>query len=436
MTMKCRFVVNSHWFNGRRGYSLVSANKEETRITYPKLSEHQYLIKYGHLHADLDPLGLTKASPPSFNNSLNAFYCDKIGYEFDNIDEKEQKWFIDQIEDSKRIITKEMRSLWLKLILKSESFDHFMTKRFSQVKRYGLEGGESMMIALNSIFENIQKHDNVVIAMPHRGRLNVMTGLLNYPSEAIFHKLAGNSEMIPSNKHGTGDVLSHLSHVGTTVYGNIAILLPNSSHLESINPLALGVGFALKKLYNKSILPLMIHGDAAFTGQGITLETLQFANLEDFNVDGTVHVILNNQLGFTTPAHLGRSTKYSSDPAKMINAPIIHVNGSDPEAVANASSIAINYRNEFKKDVFLDLICYRFNGHNELDEPFFTQPLMYKIIKNNPTIGIKYAQKLNMTSQAKEISDHYFSEYDKALKESTLSFTPLVIFHPFSLFSF
>jgi probable 2-oxoglutarate dehydrogenase E1 component DHKTD1 len=276
--------------------------------------------------------------------------------------------------------------------LESETFDLFMAKRFGQVKRYGLEGGEGMLAAMR---EMLLAHpsDTSVICMPHRGRLNLMTGLLGYPLEALFARLKGRREL-PDNIPGSGDVLSHL-WLDQKNGQHRHILLPNSSHLEAVNPVHMGVVRSLQSS-GTPVLPIQIHGDAAFSGQGVIQETLQLSQLPGFTVSGTLHLIVNNQLGFTTPSHLGRSTQYASDPVKMISAPVFHVSGDDPVEIVKATRVALAYRERFGKDALVDIICYRRNGHNELDEPSFTQPVMYKAIRERPLPGTSFAQHIQM----------------------------------------
>jgi probable 2-oxoglutarate dehydrogenase E1 component DHKTD1 len=258
-----------------------------------------------------------------------------------------------------------------------------------------------------------------MVTMPHRGRLNLMTNLMSYPAEAIFHKLLGNSEL-PENLKGSADVLSHLSLQNkVTIAGNengLVTLLPNPSHLEAVNSVGLGATYAYKKykIPNEKCLSVQFHGDAAFTGQGVVSECLQLSKLPNFSVGGTIHIICNNQLGFTTPADYGRSSKYASDPAKAISAPILHVNADEPEEVAKISCIAVEYQRKFKKDVVIDLIGWRKRGHNELDEPMFTQPQMYKSINERSSTAQKYA-KLVIQEEMKNIEEKSFKDLDAAV---------------------
>lgn len=265
--------------------------------------------------------------------------------------------------------------------------------------------------------------------MPHRGRLNLLVGLLGCPAEVVFHKLGGLRELPEEDGRGTADVLSHLSHTGTIPIGSSGegktiSLLPNPSHLEAINPVQQGVVYALQNLRGQDALAIQIHGDAAFSGQGVVQETLQMSQLKGYGVKGTIHIIVNNQLGFTATAETSRSARYASAPAKMIDAPIIHVNGDSPEDVARAASIALHYQQRFHKDVVLDLVCYRRHGHNELDEPTFTQPLMYKQVTGRSTLPGSYSTRLvhnNVMSEEEcnEIRAQCFARLAQALQNSS-----------------
>lgn len=272
--------------------------------------------------------------------------------------------------------------------------------------------------------------DHIVVTMPHRGRLNLLTVLMNYPAEAIFHKLAGNSEL-PENFKGSADVLSHLCLQNKVIIaGNengLVTLLPNPSHLEAVNSVGLGVTYAYQKYQtpNENCLSIQFHGDASFTGQGVVSECFQLSQLPNFSAGGTIHIICNNQLGFTTSADYGRSSKYASDPAKAIYAPIFHVNADEPEDVAKVTCIAVEYQRKFKKDVVIDLIGWRKMGHNELDEPLFTHPQMYRSINERPSTAQKYAQ-LVMPDEIKDIEKNKFDDLDSAVIKAK-NYKPLLI---------
>jgi probable 2-oxoglutarate dehydrogenase E1 component DHKTD1 len=348
---------------------------------------------YGHLAADLDPLGLEKRnaipeldpsrygipeSGVSFDLSgiihigkkqdstipidkapielilshLKKVYCGKIAYEFRHIPNiLERRWFANMVESfDKRGLTRNEKKYIFQLLTKSEVFDHFMGKRFPQVKRYGLEGAESMMVALDALFKSSSNAGIIenVVCMPHRGRLNLLTDLFQFDTTAMFHKILGNSEF-PSEMDASGDVLSHLANSLNVDTGSGRPLhismLHNPSHLEAVNPVALGKARAKQTwlLDNETegpncalgdrVMCIQLHGDAAFSGQGVVMETLGLSNLPHFSSGGSIHVVVNNQIGYTTQAMNSRSSIYASDVAKMINAPIIHVNGDFPEVL-------------------------------------------------------------------------------------------------------
>ncbi|KAG0366465.1 dehydrogenase E1 and transketolase domain-containing protein 1 [Gamsiella multidivaricata] len=352
-----------------------------------------------------------EASLQTILNHLEKSYCGKIAYEFMHIpNASERRWFARQVESyQKTPITPDDKKRIFELLTKSEVFDHFMGKKFAQVKRYGLEGAESMMVALDALFQTASKSGvtEVVLGMPHRGRLNLLTDLMQYNPTGLFSKVKGNPEF-PAGLPATGDVLSHIANSPKLDYGEAEpihiSMLHNPSHLEAVNPVAMGKARAkqMDLIANSSpdcqlgdkVMCVQLHGDAAFTGQGVVMESLGLSNLPHFTSGGSVHIVVNNQIGYTTPAQNARSSVYSSDIGKMINAPVIHVNGDHPEEVVHAMRLAFDYRSKFRKDVILDLIAYRRWGHNELDEPAFTQPLMYNNIRARKSVPKLYEEKL------------------------------------------
>ncbi|XP_059162546.1 2-oxoadipate dehydrogenase complex component E1-like [Physella acuta] len=403
--------------------------------------------RFGHLKASLDPLGLQRLrSLPELNfkqygltekdgskiwtnglvagenqqtsvseliQQLEKLYCGSIAAEFEHLPTQEERlWFAEKFETREQIDISDSRKVELaKLLLRCEAFDHFVGLKFSTVKRYGGEGGESMMGCFDEVFKKCAQYDvkDVVICMPHRGRLNFMTCLLNFPPVIMFRKMKGLSE-IPAGAKSVGDVLSHLYTSVDLPYDGKQVhvsLIPNPSHLEANNPVA--VGKARSKLQTgklgdysckpgalpgDGVLCLQVHGDASFVGQGVVAETFCFANTPHFETGGSIHLIVNNQVGFTTEAERGRSSQYCSDIAKVNGYPVIHVNGDNPEDVIKATSLAMEYRHKFRRDVIIDYLCYRKWGHNELDEPMFTQPNMYKVINSRKSIPENYAQSL------------------------------------------
>ncbi|PVU89692.1 hypothetical protein BB561_005217 [Smittium simulii] len=355
----------------------------------------------------------TSATFKEIHTHLVDSYSKNIGYEFMHIPETSvRRWFSSYIESESLNfkVNNSQRDKFFEVLTHSEVFDHFMQKKFGQVKRYGLEGAESMMVALDHLI-NLSGNasiSDIILGMPHRGRLNLLTAILKYPAEQLFSKLYGNTEF-PEGVRASGDVISHLACETIYDFPNSnktkVSLVANPSHLEAVNPVALGKARAKQmnlineyqekdcKLGDK-VLSVQLHGDAAFTGQGVIMETLGLSNLSHYSCGGTIHIIVNNQIGYTTPVENSRSTIYVSDVAKMINAPIIHVNGDYPEDVAHAVDVAFAYRKEFRKDVIIDLVSFRRWGHNELDEPSFTQPLMYKIIRARKSVPKLYEASL------------------------------------------
>ncbi|KAI8913998.1 thiamine diphosphate-binding protein [Powellomyces hirtus] len=445
-------LVNMYRLHGHRAANVDPLNithSEEifqldpARYGIPELSKSYDVQGIVHVgEAEDCAKGKSKATLGEILSHLRRAYCGRIGYEFTHIPNlSERKWFAQLVESyNYKKLEKSEKQRIFELLSKSEVFDHFMAKKFPQVKRYGLEGSESMMIVLDTLFKEANGAGirDVVLCMPHRGRLNLLTDLLEYDPTALFHKVKGNSEF-PEDIPGSGDVLSHLATSVDLNYGHKTpvhvAMLHNPSHLEAANPVALGKARA-KQMYmyeagqesdcyiGDRVMCVQMHGDAAFCGQGVVTETLGLANLPHFTAGGSVHVIVNNQIGYTTPAMNARSSYYSSDVAKMISCPVIHVNADHPEDVAYATAIAFEYRNKFRKDVIIDLIAYRRMGHNELDEPSFTQPAMYKNIRGRPSVPKLYEQQLMSEgvvtdkSVIENIRKDYFEKLDKHLEAS------------------
>lgn len=344
---------------------------------------------------------------------LRNIYCGNIGIEFTHLEsEEEREWFAENYEKFyQETLSEETRRGIAKDMLKSQAFDNFLAVKFVTVKRYGGEGAESMMAFFREIFRlSSTELEHIVLCMPHRGRLNFLTGMLHFPPEKLFLKLRGIPEF-PNDAKATGDVPSHfISSVDFNATGKSlhVSILPNPSHLEAVNPVSMGKTRAMMQAINDGdysenksskwsdkVLNIQIHGDAAYVGQGINQESLCLSGVPHFEIGGTIHLVVNNQVGFTTPPSRGRSTRYCTDLAKFINAPVIHVNGDDPEMVVRATRIAFAYQRKFRKDVFVDLNCFRRWGHNELDDPTFTNPLLYKIIHNRPSVPDSYLEKLS-----------------------------------------
>ncbi|KAI0353832.1 dehydrogenase E1 and transketolase domain-containing protein 1 [Trametes cingulata] len=349
-------------------------------------------------------------------NHLRDVYVSRIAYEYMHSPSKtERLWFSHLLEsestEDRRVAAEERKRIH-ELLAQSEVFDQFLQVKFPNLKRYGLEGGESMLPALDALFKSAAEAgvEHIIVGMPHRGRLNLLTGLLQFPPTALFRKIKGGSEL-PEEYGAAGDVISHLTASPSLQYAGAqkpvkVSLLPNPSHLEAVNPVALGKTrakqFALLKMLERAgetgcrpgdrVMCVQLHGDASFTGQGVVMEGLGLSNLPHYTVGGSVHLVVN--IGYTTPASSARSSLYCSDVAKMINAPVLHVNGDYPEDVQRAIDVAFKYRNYFRKDIIVDLIVYRRWGHNELDEPAFTQPLMYEKIRSRRSVPALYEERL------------------------------------------
>ncbi|XP_026221488.1 probable 2-oxoglutarate dehydrogenase E1 component DHKTD1, mitochondrial [Anabas testudineus] len=397
----------------------------------------------------LPHLGKAEASVEEVQAYLEEAYCGHMSVETSQLSSlEEREWFVDRFEELKRAsFSPEERRHLAKLMLESQEFDHFLATKFATVKRYGGEGAESMMGFFHELFHQ-SAHSGVtdlVIGMPHRGRLNLLTGLLQFPPELMFRKMRGLSEF-PDTSPAIGDVLSHLTSSVELDFGSQhplhVTMLPNPSHLEAINPVAQGKARARQQLRKEGdyspeddaepgdqVICLQIHGDGSFTGQGIVPETLTLSNLPHYRVGGSIHLIVNNQVGYTTPSERGRSSLYCSDVGKMVNCAVIHVNGDYAEEVLRATRLAVEYQRRFRKDVILDLICYRQWGHNELDEPFFTNPAMYKIIRSRKSIPDSYSDLLIseglMTEEERgDIKSKYYGMLNDKLANMTLYSPP------------
>jgi 2-oxoglutarate dehydrogenase E1 component len=369
---------------------------------------------YGFTEADFDRkifldhvLGLNYATLREIVAILDRTYCQTLGVEFMHISNGTQKgWIQERIEgpDKEISFTREGRRAILTKLIEAEGFEKFCDLKFTGTKRFGLDGAESLIPALEQI---IKRGGNlgikeVVLGMPHRGRLNVLTQVMNKPHRALFHEFKGGSAN-PDEVEGSGDVKYHLGASSDREFDNNKIhlsLTANPSHLEIVDPVVLGKVRAKQDQYGDppdqrtSVLPLLMHGDAAFAGQGVVAECFGLSDLKGYRTGGSLHFIVNNQIGFTTYPRYSRSSPYPSDVAKMIDAPIFHVNGDDPEAVVFAAKIAIEYRQKFHKPVVIDMFCYRRHGHNEGDEPAFTQPLMYKKIATHASTLEIYSKRL------------------------------------------
>ncbi|WP_185292460.1 multifunctional oxoglutarate decarboxylase/oxoglutarate dehydrogenase thiamine pyrophosphate-binding subunit/dihydrolipoyllysine-residue succinyltransferase subunit [Mycolicibacterium litorale] len=396
----------------------------------------------GHLMADIDPLRLDKdrfRSHPDLDVlthgltlwdldrefKVNGFagaerkklrdvlavlrdaYCRHIGVEYTHILEPEQQqWLQERIEGKHEKPTVAQQKYILSRLNAAEAFETFLQTKYVGQKRFSLEGAETVIPMMDAVIDQCAEHalDEVVIGMPHRGRLNVLANIVGKPYSQIFSEFEGN--LNPSQAHGSGDVKYHLGSSGTylQMFGDNDItvsLTANPSHLEAVDPVMEGLVRAKQDLLDKgegddgyTVVPLMLHGDAAFAGQGVVAEVLNMALLPGYRTGGTIHIIVNNQIGFTTSPSAAKSSEYSTDVAKMIGAPIFHVNGDDPEAAVWVAKLAVDFRQRFKKDVVIDMLCYRRRGHNEGDDPSMTQPAMYDVIDTKRGVRKSYTEAL------------------------------------------
>ena len=429
-------------FAGGRGFDRSPADREgaEQLVQPLTIGVHKLVHSYrelGHFIANLDPLGHNRSSHPLLELSqfsmteadmnrqvgkggflgptdgslrdllekLKQTYCRTLGVEYQTISDMEQReWLASRIEpilNKPGFSTEESRAILFQLVA-AEEFERFLLTRYARPKKFGLEGAEALIPLLNTLVDDGADLgvEEMCIGMAHRGRLNVLAHVLNKPYEVICSEFRGT--FVREDTDGDGDVKYHLGYANDRPSSKGRMihigLSPNPSHLELIDPVVEGIVRAKQKARgdkdHSRVVPVLLHGDAAFTGQGIVHETLGLSELPFFRTGGTIHVIVNNQIGFTTTPGEGRFTPYPTDVAKMIQAPIFHVNGDDPEAAVHAAKLAIAFRQQFKCDVFIDFVCYRRFGHNEQDEPGFTQPVMYREIAEHKPIRELYAEQL------------------------------------------
>ncbi|MBX6375813.1 MAG: 2-oxoglutarate dehydrogenase E1 component [Acetobacteraceae bacterium] len=422
----------------------------------------------GHLEAQLDPLGLQKPKPhPELDPAtygfteadydrpiyiagvlgretatlreimaiLRASYCGPIGVEFMHIQDPEQKsWIQQRIEGAPwtNAFDAAAKREILQHLTEAEGFEAFCARKFATTKRFGLEGGESTIPAIEEVIAQAARDgvNEIAIGMAHRGRLNVLVNVVRKPFAQVFSEFAGVSSN-PDDVQGSGDVKYHLgTSTDIEIEGRMVHLSvqPNPSHLEAVDPVVVGKVRARQDMAGdtkarRSVMAILLHGDAAFAGQGVVYETLAMSQLIGYRTGGTVHIVTNNQIGFTTvPAH-AYSGLYSTDVAKSVQAPILHVNGDDPEAVVFCARLAAEFRHKFATDVVLDIVCYRRHGHNESDEPAFTQPIMYARIREMPTTRTLYAERLARegvvpAEESKAMLDAFNAELERAFEAS------------------
>jgi len=400
-------LIRAYRINGHLIANLDPLNLHE-KIYHPELDYKSYGFSENDLDREIfidGSLGLETATLKEIIQVLNKTYASSIGVEFLHIQSVEQKqWVQERIEEvhNKTNFTTQGKKAIFQRLVESELFEQYLDKKFLGTKRYGVEGGESMIPGIEQIVKQscIAGVQDIYFGTAHRGRLTLLATVLGMPYRGILSKFQG-SLNDPNEVLGSGDVKYHLGVSSDREFDGKSIhlsLTPNPSHLEAVDPVVAGKVRAKQTLLQDKttdkVFGILIHGDAAMAGQGIVAETFAMSQLRGFRTGGTIHFVINNQIGFTTTPHYGRSAPYCTEIAKMVQAPIFHVNGDDPEAVVHVCRLAAEYRNLFKEDVVVDMFCYRRSGHNEADEPMFTQPLMYKKIKQHQTTLNLYKDQL------------------------------------------
>ncbi|WP_431300841.1 2-oxoglutarate dehydrogenase E1 component [Tabrizicola sp. BL-A-41-H6] len=406
-SIRAIMIIRAYRIRGHLAADLDPLGLTDTKH-HPELDP----ASYGFTEADMDRpifidnvLGLTHASMREIIDIVRRTYCGTFALQYMHISDPEQAaWLKERIEGYGKEIqfTREGRKAILNKLVEAEGYEKFLHVKYMGTKRFGLDGGESLIPAMEQIIKRggALGVREIVIGMPHRGRLSVLANVMMKPYRAIFHEFQGGSYK-PDEVDGSGDVKYHLGASSDRDFdGNIVhlSLTANPSHLEAVNPVVLGKVRAKQDQNNDpertSVLPILLHGDAAFAGQGVVAECFGLSGLRGHRTGGTIHIIVNNQIGFTTAPSFSRSSPYPTDIALMVEAPIFHVNGDDPEAVVHAARVATEYRQKFHKDVVLDIFCYRRFGHNEGDEPMFTNPAMYTRIRKQKTTLQLYTERL------------------------------------------
>jgi 2-oxoglutarate dehydrogenase E1 component len=421
-----------------RGHLIANLNPLSSKIEFQEELDPSFygftIWDYDRSYVTANLKGLEAGTLRQILDVLHATYCEKIGAEFMHIQNpKEKAWLQEKMEPikNKPQLSNEIKQRIMQKLIIAEAFEHFLHTKFIGHKRFSLEGNETLIPVLDKLLGDAAEDDvqEVILGMAHRGRLNVLSNIMGKSYEKIFSEFEDNID--PTSSQGTGDVKYHLGATGQYLTRNgkkiDVSISSNPSHLEWVNPVVEGIVRAkqsrLEDKNRSKVIPILIHGDAAFAGQGIVAETLNLSQLTGYRTGGTVHIIINNQIGFTTTPEDARSSAYATDVAKMVQAPIFHVNGDDPEASIWVTQLAFEYRQKFHKDVVIDLMGYRRHGHNEGDDPVYTQPLMYKKIKEHPSVKQIYQEKLISSSvlSEKEIAKmdtELYTTLEKGLKES------------------
>ncbi|MBE3636696.1 2-oxoglutarate dehydrogenase E1 component [Mangrovicoccus algicola] len=406
-SVRALMIIRAYRIRGHLVADLDPLNMRQV-TPHPELDPKSY----GFTDADMDRpifidnvLGLPLASMRQIMSIIKRTYCGTFALQYMHISDPEQAgWLKERIEgfDKEITFTREGRRAILNKLVEAEGFEKFLHVKYMGTKRFGLDGGEALIPAMEQIIKrggNLGVKE-VVIGMPHRGRLNILANVMQKPYRAIFNEFQGGS-FKPESVDGSGDVKYHLGASSDREFDGNSVhlsLTANPSHLEAVNPVVLGKARAkqdqLSDKERRAVIPILLHGDAAFAGQGVVAECFALSGLRGHRTGGTIHIVVNNQIGFTTAPHFSRSSPYPTDNALVVEAPIFHVNGDDPEAVVHAAKVATEFRQKFGKDVVIDIFCYRRFGHNEGDEPMFTQPEMYTKIKRHKTTLQLYTERL------------------------------------------
>ncbi|MES2607781.1 MAG: 2-oxoglutarate dehydrogenase E1 component [Pseudomonadota bacterium] len=407
LSLRALMMIRAFRVCGHLGANLDPLNIEKPKY-YPELDPS----RYGFDESDMDievqldnVLGLESSTIRVILGKLEQIYCGNIGFEFMHIQNAQQKaWLQMRIEGGLEKASNHDKKETLIQLMRAESFERFLHVKYPGAKRFGIEGGESVLAALETLLTRLvtmHSAEELVFGMSHRGRLCVLTNFMDQPMRYVFAQFKGADLTNSVNDYSSGDVKYHQGYSSDRTVDGKRVhlsLSANPSHLEAVDPVTLGKvrskQYMSGDVERHKTVGLLMHGDAAFAGQGLVAETLELSALEGYETGGTIHIIINNQIGFTTSPPMSRSSPYSSDLAKIIQAPIFHINGDDPDAVVAITKLAVDFQQTFKRDVVIDLVCYRRHGHNEGDEPMFTQPLMYKAIAEHPSVATQYQQKL------------------------------------------
>ena len=437
--MQVQALVNMHRVRGHLIADLDPLAAEEPHL-HPELNPEWYGLTIWDLDREFMTGGIAGRKLMPLGDLLHLLrdaYCRTIGIEYMHISEPaEKRWIQQQVEGVSFELTVDEKRHVLERLNAAEALERFLATKYLGQKRFGIDGAESAIPLLDAILSEASdtRMDSAMMGMAHRGRLNVLVNIVGKSYEQLFGEFEGNID--PESIQGSGDVKYHLGQTGKFVSraGNeIPVeLAANPSHLEAVDPVVVGMTRArmdsIEPPSNYPVLPILIHGDAAFAGQGVVAETLNLSQIKGYRVGGTIHLIINNQLGFTTPPEAARSSEYATDVAKMVQAPIFHVNGDDPEACVRVARLAFAYRQAFHKDVVIDMLCYRRQGHNESDDPSYTQPLMYKRIEARRSVRKLYTEALvkrgDISLEEAEAALEDFQQRLQAALDATRSHAP------------